>query len=215
MKFFIDTANVSEIREAASLGIISGVTTNPRIISKEGRNFKEVIMEITSIVNGPINVEVVSLDTEGMIKEAIEISSWHQNIVIKIPMLWEGLKAVKELSKKGIKTNLTLIYTPGQALLAAQAGVTYVSAFIGRSFDICQDGIAVVSEIAKIFNVQGIKTQILAASIRNPMDAINAAKAGAHILTVSYGVLRQMAKHPCTDTTLEEFLKAWEKVKNI
>ncbi|ADL08193.1 fructose-6-phosphate aldolase [Thermosediminibacter oceani] len=212
MKLFLDTANVTEIREAAALGVISGVTTNPTLIAKEGRDFKETILEITKIVDGPISAEVVSLDAQGMIKEAIEIASWHPNIVIKIPMIWEGLKAVKELSNKGIKTNVTLVFSPSQALLAAQAGATYVSPFIGRFTDISQDGIALISDIVDIFTLHDIKTKIIAASIRTPMDVVNAAKAGADIATVPYKVLEQMVKHPMTDIGVQRFLEDWKKV---
>ncbi|MCG0276378.1 MAG: fructose-6-phosphate aldolase [Thermosediminibacteraceae bacterium] len=212
MKLFLDTANVTEIREAAALGVISGVTTNPTLIAKEGRDFKETILEITKIVDGPISAEVVSLDAHGMIQEATEIASWHPNIVIKIPMTWEGLKAVKELSNKGIKTNVTLIFSPSQALLAAQAGATYVSPFIGRFTDISQDGIALISDIVDIFTLHDIKTKVIAASIRTPMDVINAAKAGADIATVPYKVLEQMVKHPLTDIGIQRFLEDWKKV---
>lgn len=212
MRFFLDTANVEEIREAASLGVIYGVTTNPTLVSKEGRDFKETILEITSIVDGPISAEVVSLDADGMVKEAEEISSWHPNIVIKIPIIWEGLKAVSRLSKKGIKTNVTLVFNPNQALLAARAGATYVSPFVGRFTDITQDGIALISDIAEIFSIHDIHTQIIAASIRTPMDVVNAAKAGADIATVPYKVLQQMVKHPLTDKGVEKFLEDWKKV---
>ncbi|MDK2880040.1 MAG: transaldolase [Thermoanaerobacteraceae bacterium] len=212
MRFFLDTANVNEIREAASLGVIYGVTTNPTLVSKEGRDFKETIMEITSIVDGPISAEVVSLEAEGMVKEALEIAAWHPNIVIKIPIIWEGLKAVSQLSKKGIKTNVTLVFNPNQALLAARAGATYVSPFVGRFTDISQDGIALISDIAEIFSIHDIHTQIIAASIRTPMDVINAAKAGADIATVPYKVLQQMIKHPLTDIGVERFLEDWKKV---
>jgi transaldolase len=212
MKLFLDTANVNEIREAAALGVISGVTTNPTLIAKEGRDFKETILEITTIVDGPISAEVVSLDAQGMIKEAMEIASWHPNIVIKIPMTWEGLKAVKELGKNGVKTNVTLIFSPSQALLAAQAGATYVSPFIGRFTDISQDGIALVSDIVDIFTLHDIKTKVIAASIRTPMDVVNAAKAGADIATVPYKVLEQMVKHPLTDIGIQRFLEDWKKV---
>ncbi|KXG75387.1 Transaldolase [Fervidicola ferrireducens] len=212
MKLFLDTANVNEIREAAALGVISGVTTNPTLIAKEGRDFKETILEITKIVDGPISAEVVSLDAQGMVKEAMEIASWHPNIVIKIPMTWEGLKAVKELNKNGVKTNVTLIFSPSQALLAAQAGATYVSPFIGRFTDISQDGIALVSDIVDIFTLHDIKTKVIAASIRTPMDVVNAAKAGADIATVPYKVLEQMVKHPLTDIGIQRFLEDWKKV---
>ncbi|TYP56777.1 fructose-6-phosphate aldolase [Thermosediminibacter litoriperuensis] len=212
MKLFLDTANVAEIREAAALGVISGVTTNPTLVAKEGRDFKETILEITGNVDGPISAEVVSLDARGMIEEAMEIASWHPNIVIKIPMIWEGLKAVKELSKKGIKTNVTLVFSPSQALLAARAGATYVSPFVGRFTDISQDGIGLISDIADIFTLHDIKTEIIAASIRTPMDVVNAAKAGADIATVPYKVLEQMVKHPLTDIGVQRFLEDWKKV---
>lgn len=212
MKFFIDTANVEEIREAAALGIVHGVTTNPSLIAKEGRDFKETILEITSIVDGPISAEVISLEAEGMVKEALELATWHPNIVIKIPMTWEGLKATDQLSKKGVKTNVTLIFSPSQALLAARAGATYVSPFVGRFTDISQDGIALISDIADIFTYHDISTEIIAASIRTPMDVIESAKAGAHIATVPYKVLQQMVKHPLTDIGIERFLKDWESV---
>lgn len=212
MKFFLDTANVDEIREAAATGIICGITTNPTLIAKEGRDFKETIIEITSIVDGPISAEVVSLEAEGMVKEAEEIAAWHPNIVIKIPMTWEGLKAVNILSKKNIKTNVTLVFNPNQALAAARAGATYVSPFVGRFTDITQDGIALVSDIAEIFSLHDISTQIIAASIRTPMDVFESARAGADIATVPYKVLMQMIKHPLTDIGIERFLADWESV---
>jgi len=216
MKFFLDTANVEEIREATATGIICGVTTNPTLIAKEGRDFKETILEISSIVNGPISAEVVSLDAQGMVREAEEIASWHPNIVIKVPVTWEGLKAVNELSKKNIKTNVTLIFNPNQALAAARAGAAFVSPFIGRFTDITQDGIKLVSDIADIFHLHEISTEIIAASIRTPMDIFEAARAGADIATVPYKVLQQMLKHPLTDIGIERFLKDWETVpKNI
>lgn len=213
MKFFLDTANVDEIREAAATGIICGITTNPTLIAKEGRDFKETILEITSIVDGPISAEVISLDAPGMIREAEEIASWHPNIVIKVPITWEGLKAVSELSKKNIKTNVTLVFNPNQALAAARAGATYVSPFVGRFTDITQNGIELISNIADIYHLHGISTEIIAASIRTPMDIFNAAKAGADIATVPYKVLQQMLKHPLTDIGIERFLKDWEKVQ--
>ncbi|MCG1012025.1 fructose-6-phosphate aldolase [Tepidanaerobacter sp. GT38] len=213
MKFFLDTANVEEIREAAATGIICGITTNPTLIAKEGRDFKETILEITSIVDGPISAEVISLDAPGMIREAEEIASWHPNIVIKVPITWEGLKAVSELSKKNIKTNVTLVFNPNQALAAARAGATYVSPFVGRFTDITQNGIELISNIADIYHLHDISTEIIAASIRTPMDIFNAAKAGADIATVPYKVLQQMLKHPLTDIGIERFLKDWEKVQ--
>lgn len=212
MEIFLDTAKVSEIREASILGVISGVTTNPTLVAEEGRDFKETIIEITSIVDGPVSAEVISLNAEGMIKEALDISSWHPNIVIKIPMTWEGLKAVKELATKGIKTNVTLIFSPAQALLAARAGAAYVSPFVGRYVDISQDGIKLIFDIADIFSLHSVKTQIIAASIRTPMDVINVAKARANIATVSYKVLQQMVSHPLTDIGIKKFLEDWNRV---
>lgn len=212
MKFFIDTANVDEIREAAALGILHGVTTNPSLIAKEGRDFRETILEIVSIVDGPISAEVVSLEAEGMVREAEVLAVWHHNIVIKVPMTWEGMKAVAQLTKKDIKTNVTLVFSPSQALMAARAGATYVSPFVGRFTDISQDGIALVSDIADIFTYHDIPTEIIAASIRTPMDVVESAKAGAHIATVPFKVLMQMVKHPLTDIGIERFLKDWESV---
>ncbi|NLC63665.1 MAG: fructose-6-phosphate aldolase [Thermoanaerobacterales bacterium] len=212
MKLFLDSANISEIREAASLGVIYGVTTNPTLIAKEGRDFKETIIQITDIVDGPISAEVVSLEAAGMVHEAVQISKWHPNIVIKVPMTWEGLKATNELSNKGIKTNVTLVFSPNQVLLAARAGATYVSPFIGRFTDISQDGIKLVSDISEIFMYHDISTQIIAASIRTPMNVVDAAKAGAHIATVPFKVLKQMVKHPLTDIGVERFLEDWKKV---
>jgi len=212
MKLFIDTANVNEIREAEKLGIICGVTTNPSLIAKEGRDFVEVVKEITEIVDGPISAEVISLDAEGMIREARELAKIHKNIVIKIPMTLEGLKAVKVLSKEGIKTNVTLIFSSAQALLAAKAGATYVSPFVGRLDDVGHDGMNLIEEIVRIFDNYGIETEIIAASIRHPMHVVEAALAGAHIATVPYKVLIQMAKHPMTDIGIEKFLKDWETV---
>ncbi|MCX7695987.1 MAG: fructose-6-phosphate aldolase [Caloramator sp.] len=212
MKLFIDTANVDEIREAEKLGIICGVTTNPSLIAKEGRDFVEVVREITEIVDGPISAEVISLEAEGMIKEARELAKIHKNIVIKIPMTLEGLKAVKVLSKEGIKTNVTLIFSSAQALLAAKAGATYVSPFVGRLDDIGHNGMTLIEEIVRIFDNYGIETEIIAASIRHPMHVVEAALAGAHIATVPYKVLVQMTKHPMTDIGIEKFLKDWETV---
>lgn len=213
MKLFIDSANKEEIRIAAELGVVSGVTTNPSLIAKEGRDFKTVIDEIVSIVDGPVSAEVISLDAEGMVKEAIPLSKINKNIVIKIPMTAEGLKAVKALSEKGIKTNVTLIFSAAQALLASLAGATYVSPFLGRIDDIDWDGMALISDVARIFKVHNLNTEIIAASIRNPLHVTEAAKNGAHIATVPFKVLNQMIKHPLTDIGIEKFLKDWEGVK--
>ncbi|OPJ55284.1 fructose-6-phosphate aldolase [Alkalithermobacter paradoxus] len=212
MKLFIDTANVEEIKEINSWGVIEGVTTNPSLIAKEGRDFVEVVKEITSIVDGPISAEVISLNSDEMVKEALELSKIHSNIVIKIPMTSEGLKAVKELSKKGIKTNVTLVFSANQALLAAKAGATYVSPFVGRLDDIGHEGSHLISEIAQIFDIHGIDTQIISASIRNPQHVISSAIAGAHIATIPYNVFKQMLNHPLTDSGIERFLKDWESV---
>lgn len=213
MKIFIDTANVSEIREANEWGVVCGVTTNPSLIAREGRDFKEVVTEITSIVDGPISAEVISLEADGMVSEALELSKIHPNIVIKIPMTKEGLKAVKQLSAKGIKTNVTLIFSLAQALLAAKAGASYVSPFVGRLNDIASCGNNLISEIAEMFDLHAIDTEIIAASIRSPQDAVDAALAGAHIATIPYKVLEQMLHHPLTDAGIERFLKDWESVK--
>lgn len=214
MIFFIDTANVDDIRKANDMGIISGVTTNPSLIAKEGRDFKQVIQEINSIVDGPISGEVkaTTVDAEGMIAEAREIASIHPNMVVKIPMTAEGLKAVKVLHKEGIKTNVTLIFSPAQALLAARAGADYVSPFLGRLDDISTPGISLIEDITEIFQMHGIETQIIAASIRNPIHVIDCAKAGADIATVPYKVLLQMIHHPLTDEGIRKFQDDYRKV---
>ena len=210
MKLFIDTANTDEIRETSELGVICGVTTNPSLIAKEGRDFKTVIDEITTIVDGPISAEVISLDADGMVEEAIPLAEMNKNIVIKIPMTAEGLKAVKRLSAMGIHTNVTLIFSAAQALLAARAGASYVSPFLGRLDDINCDGLSLIDDIVTIFDTHGIETEIIAASIRNPLHVTEAAKLGAHIATVPYKVIQQMIKHPLTDAGIEKFLKDWD-----
>ena len=214
MRFFVDTANVDEIRKANDMGIICGVTTNPSLIAKEGRNFAEVIKEITSIVDGPISGEVkaTTVDAEGMIKEGREIAAIHPNMVVKIPMTVEGLKAVKVLASEGIKTNVTLIFSAAQALLAARAGATYVSPFLGRLDDISMPGIDLICDITEIFQMHNIDTQIIAASVRNPIHVIDCAKAGADIATVPYKVLVQMTKHPLTDQGIEKFQADYKAV---
>ncbi|ABR34546.1 MULTISPECIES: fructose-6-phosphate aldolase [Clostridium] len=209
MRFFLDTANVEHIKEANEMGVICGVTTNPSLIAKEGRDFNEVIKEITEIVDGPISGEVVSEDAEGMIKEGREIAAIHKNMIVKIPMTAEGLKATKVLASEGIKTNVTLIFSATQALLAANAGATYVSPFLGRVDDISMIGMDLVRDIAEIFAVHGIETEIIAASVRNPIHVIEAAKAGADISTVPYSLVMQMLKHPLTDQGLERFKADW------
>lgn len=212
MKLFIDTANVEEIRKANDMGVICGVTTNPSLIAKEGRVFEEVVREITSLVDGPISAEVISLDSEGMIREGVELAKIHKNIIIKIPMTTEGLKAVKVLTKEKIKTNVTLIFSAGQALLAAKAGASYVSPFVGRLDDIGNDGMNIIKEIVDIFRNYQIDTEIIAASIRHPMHVVEAAKLGCHIATVPYKVIEQLTKHPLTDKGIEQFLKDWDTV---
>ena len=209
MKFFLDTANVEYIKEVNEMGVISGVTTNPSLVAKEGRDFNEVIKEITEIVDGPISGEVVSEDAEGMIKEGREIAKIHKNMIVKIPMTGEGLKATKVLASEGVKTNVTLIFSATQALLAANAGATYVSPFLGRVDDISMIGMDLVRDIAEIFAIHGIETEIIAASVRNPIDVIEAAKAGADIATVPYDLVKQMLKHPLTDQGLEKFKADW------
>lgn len=212
MKFFIDTADVKEIREANELGLVDGVTTNPSLIAKSGRRFEEVIKEITEIVDGPISAEVISLEHDGMIAEATELAKIHPNIVIKLPMTPEGLKATKTLHAKGIKTNVTLIFTPMQALLAAKAGATYVSPFVGRLDDISQDGMGIIGEIRTIFDNFGFEAEIIVASIRNPVHVLDSALIGADICTIPYSVMLQLAKHPLTDAGIKKFLEDWEKV---
>jgi len=212
MKIFIDTANVDDIKKANDMGVICGVTTNPSLIAKEGRIFEDVVKEIASIVDGPISAEVISLDCEGMVKEAVELVKIHKNIVIKVPMTVEGLKAVKILHNENIKTNVTLIFSAGQALLAAKAGASYVSPFVGRLDDISMSGMDLISEIVDIFNNYEINTEIIAASIRHPMHVTEAARLGCHIATVPYKIIEQMTKHPLTDRGIEQFLKDWETV---
>ena len=214
MKFFVDTANVDEIKEVASWGILDGVTTNPSLIAKEGRDFKEVIQEITDIVNGPISAEVISTDAEGMLEEAKDLVKIHDNIVIKLPMTKEGLKACSELTKNGVHTNVTLVFSASQALMAAKAGATYVSPFLGRVDDISSDGVDLIEDIVTIFDNYGIETEIIAASVRHPLHVVNIAKAGADIATIPYKVFEQMLKHPLTDSGIERFLKDWEGVEN-
>lgn len=214
MKFFVDTANVEDIKKANDMGVICGVTTNPSLIAKEGRNFAEVIKEITDIVDGPISGEVkaTTVDAEGMIKEGREIAAIHPNMVVKIPMTVEGLKAVKVLHAEGIKTNLTLVFTSAQALLAARAGASYVSPFLGRLDDISMPGIDLIYDITEIFQMHNIETEIIAASVRNPIHVIDCAKAGADIATVPYKVLEQMTKHPLTDQGIAKFQADYKAV---
>jgi len=212
MKIFIDTANVEHIREANALGIVDGVTTNPSLIAKEGRDFRQVVQEICAIVDGPISAEAVSPDAEGMLSEAEDLSRIHENIVVKIPMTAEGLKAVKACSEKGIKTNVTLVFSSAQALLAAKAGATYVSPFVGRLDDVSQTGMDLIEEIVTIFDNFGFETEIIVASVRNPLHVVEAALMGAHIATVPFKVIQQLIRHPLTDIGIDKFLADWKKV---
>ncbi|EJF3064883.1 fructose-6-phosphate aldolase [Listeria monocytogenes] len=213
MRFFIDTANVEEIKKANRMGFIAGVTTNPSLVAKEGRDFNEVIQEITSIVDGPISGEVVSLEADEMIAEGRVIAKIHPNMVVKIPMTGEGLAAVKVLTEEGIKTNVTLVFSATQALLAARAGATYVSPFLGRLDDIGDDGLVLIRDIADIFEIHGIPTEIISASVRHPIHVIECSKAGADIATVPFKVFEQMLKHPLTDSGIDKFLADWEAAK--
>ncbi len=212
MKFFIDTADVNEIRAAHALGLVDGVTTNPSLIAKSGRNFREVISEIVEIVDGPISAEVISLDAEGMVREGLELAAIHPNIVIKCPMTPEGLKATRIFSDKGIRVNVTLIFSTLQALLAAKAGAAYVSPFVGRLDDISQDGMQIIEEIRTIFDNYGYTAEIIVASVRNPIHVLNSALIGADIATIPYSVIMQLTKHPLTDAGIKKFLEDWEKV---
>lgn len=213
MRFFIDTANVEEIKKANRMGFIAGVTTNPSLVAKEGRDFNEVIQEITSIVDGPISGEVVSLEADEMIAEGRVIAKIHPNMVVKIPMTGEGLAAVKVLTEEGIKTNVTLVFSATHALLAARAGATYVSPFLGRLDDLGDDGLVLIRDIADIFEIHGIPTEIISASVRHPIHVIECAKAGADIATVPFKVFEQMLKHPLTDSGIDKFLADWEAAK--
>lgn len=213
MKLFIDTANVNEIIEIANWGVVDGVTTNPSLIAKEKRDFKEVVTEITGIVDGPISAEVVSLKHDEMVEEAKELAKIHKNIIIKVPMTEEGLIAVKELHAMGIKTNVTLVFTSTQALLAAKAGASYVSPFLGRLDDISTDGLNLIEEIMDIFDNYDYDTEVIAASVRHPMHVVECARLGCDIATVPYKVFKQMLHHPLTDSGIERFLKDWESVK--
>ena len=215
MKIFLDTANIDEIRRMNDLGIIDGVTTNPTLIAREKRKFRDVINEIIQISDFPISVEAVSTDAELMIREAREISSFAHNIVVKIPMIEEGLKSVKVLSKEGIKTNVTLVFSTNQALLAAKAGATYVSPFIGRLDDIGHEGMRIIREIVQIYKNYGYSTEVIVASIRHPLHVVDAALAGAHIATIPPDVLRKMISHPLTDLGVQRFMEDWKKVEKL
>ena len=211
MKFFIDTANIDEIKKANELGMVDGVTTNPSLVAREGRDFKELIKEICDIVDGPVNAEVVSLDAEGMVKEARELTHLADNIVVKIPMLEEGLKAVKILAQEEINTNVTLCFSPIQALMAAKAGAAYISPFVGRLDDINHIGMALVEEIITIYDNYGFETEVIVASVRNPIHVLDAALMGADIATIPFKVIQQLTKHPLTDIGVEKFLADWKK----
>ena len=213
MKFFIDTANVDEIKEAHAMGMVDGVTTNPSLIAREGRVFEEVIKEICEIVDGPISAEVISLEAEGMVSEARELAKIHPNVVIKVPMTVDGLKATRQLSAENIKTNVTLVFSPLQALMAAKAGATYVSPFVGRLDDLSQDGMQLIEQIAEIFANYAYDTEIIVASIRNPLHVLDSALAGADIATIPFSVLSKLAAHPLTDKGIQSFLADWEKAK--
>jgi transaldolase len=211
MKFFIDTANIDEIKKGMALGMVDGVTTNPSLVAKEPRPFTDILADICSLVDGPISAEVVSLDADGMVAEAKELAKIHDNIVIKVPMIEEGLKAVKRLSDDNIKTNVTLVFSSMQALLAAKAGATYVSPFVGRLDDIAHDGMELISDIMTILRNYGFSTEVIVASVRSPMHVAQSALIGADIATIPYKVIAQMAKHPLTDIGMEQFLADWEK----
>ncbi len=211
MKIFLDTANLDEIREAAKLGVISGITTNPTLMAKEGGDFEETIRTICTLIDGPVSVEVVSVKVEEMIAEGRYLSRWHPNVVVKVPITVDGLQAIKVLSSEGVRVNTTLIFSVNQALLAALAGATYVSPFVGRLDDISEEGMGLVRETVEVFRHYGFPTQVLAASIRHPLHLLQAARAGAHIATVPYQVLMQALKHPLTDIGLERFLRDWER----
>jgi transaldolase len=213
MKFFIDTANINEIKEAHQMGMVDGVTTNPSLIAKEGRDFEEIIRDICQVVDGPISAEVISLETEGMVKEARHLSAIHDNIVVKIPLTIDGLKATRILSGEGIDTNVTLVFSPLQALMAAKAGAAYVSPFIGRLDDISQEGMLLVEQIVEIYSNYAFDTEIIVASIRNPLHVLNAALIGADIATIPFDVLKKLASHPLTDKGIKAFLDDWEKTK--
>lgn len=214
MKFFIDTANISEIKQAVALGMVDGVTTNPSLIAKEDKPFEELLLEICKLVDGPVSAEVVSLEAEGMVEEGRKLAALHSNIVIKVPIIPEGLKAVKIFADEGIKTNVTLCFSPAQALLAAKAGASYISPFVGRLDDISQPGMDLVSDIISIYDNYGYTTEVIVASVRSPMHVIDSALVGADIATIPFKVIDQLAKHPLTDIGIEKFLSDWKKRSN-
>lgn len=211
MKFFIDSANISEIKEAAALGVLDGVTTNPSLVSKEGVNFRDLLDQILEIVDGPVSAEVVATDYKGIIREGRELGKIHKNIVVKVPLIKEGLKAVKTFSEEGIKTNVTLCFSPTQALLAAKAGAAYISPFVGRLDDISHDGMGLISQIIQIYDNYAFETEVLAASIRHPLHLVEAAQMGADVATIPFSVIDKIFQHPLTDLGLEKFLNDWKK----
>jgi transaldolase len=213
MKFFIDTANIDEIKEAAALGILDGVTTNPSLVSKEGKDFRKLLDEILKIVDGPVSAEVISTDYEGILKEGRDLASIHKNIVVKVPLIKEGLKAVKTLTGEGIKVNVTLCFSPTQAILAAKAGATYVSPFVGRLDDISTSGMDLISQIIQIYRNYNYKTQVLVASVRHPLHVVESALIGADVCTIPFDIIKKMFNHPLTDLGLEKFLSDWKKLK--
>ena len=213
MKFFIDTANIDEIKEAAALGILDGVTTNPSLVSKEGKDFRKLLDEILKIVDGPVSAEVISIDYDGIVKEGRELASIHKNVVVKIPLIKEGLKACKTLTSKGIKVNVTLCFSPNQAILAAKAGATYISPFVGRLDDISTSGMDLISQIVQIYRNYNYKTQVLVASVRHPLHVVESALIGADVCTIPFDVIKKMFNHPLTDIGLEKFLSDWKKLK--
>lgn len=213
MKFFIDTANIEEIKEAAALGVLDGVTTNPSLVSKEGKDFRKLLDEILKIVDGPVSAEVISTDYEGILKEGRDLAKIHKNIVVKIPLIKEGLKAVKTLTSEGIKVNVTLCFSPTQAILAAKAGATYISPFVGRLDDISTSGMDLISQIVQIYRNYNYKSEVLVASVRHPLHVVEAALIGADVCTIPFDVIKKMFNHPLTDFGLEKFLSDWKKLK--
>lgn len=215
MKFFLDTANVDEIRKAVAWGQVDGVTTNPSLVAKEGRDFKQVVLEICKLTDGPVSAEVIALDYDGMMKEARDYGTWAPNVIIKLPMTPDGLRAVRTCAEEGLKTNVTLIFSSNQALLAARAGATYVSPFVGRLDDLGQDGMLLIEEILDIYGNYAFDTQVLVASVRHPIHVAQAARMGAHVATMPYKVLEQMFKHPLTDSGIAKFLEDWKKTEAV
>ena len=213
MKFFLDTANLEEIREACSMGMVDGVTTNPSLIAREGRDFETIIREICTVVDGPISAEVIRLDMEGMMEEARHLAGIHPNIVIKVPMTVDGIKAVRLLAAEGIRTNVTLVFSPLQALMAAKAGAAYVSPFVGRLDDLSQDGLVLVEQILQIYENYGFATEVIVASVRNPIHVLESALLGAHVATIPFSVLKRFASHPMTDKGIDAFLSDWKSRK--